>query len=81
MKYYGFRRPRLNFVIKSDAIHVTLDTRLPLFSACNIEKLGGAWGRGYARAEATLYGKKLFHAAYSVFDTLFLSLLCTIVKT
>ena len=26
--------------------HVQLDTRLPRFSACNIEKLGGAWERG-----------------------------------
>ena len=81
MKYYGFHRPHLNFVIKSDAIHVILDTRLPLFSACNIEKLGEAWGRGYTRAEAMLHGKKLFHAAYSAFDTLFPSLLCTLVKT
>ena len=34
-----------------------------------------------ARAEATLHGKKLFHAAYSAFDTVFYSLLCTLVKT
>ena len=57
----------MNLVIKSDAIHVTIDTRLPLFPACNIEKLGGAWGQGYARVEAKLHGKKLFHVAYSAF--------------
>ena len=28
--------------------HVTLDTRPSRFSACNIEKLGVAWGRGYS---------------------------------
>ena len=27
--------------------HVQLDTRLPCFSACNIKKVGGAWGQGY----------------------------------
>ena len=27
--------------------HVTSDTRPAPFSACNIEKVGGAWGRGY----------------------------------
>ena len=31
----------------SDIMHVTLDTRPSGFSACNIEKLGVAWGRGY----------------------------------
>ena len=30
-----------------DVTHVTLDTRPSRFSACNIEKLGVAWGRGY----------------------------------
>ena len=27
--------------------HMHLDTRLPRFSLCSIEKLGGAWGQGY----------------------------------
>ena len=66
MKYYGFRRPRLNFVIKSEAIHVTLNTRLPLFSACNKEKLGGAWGRGYARVEA---GRSTRHIVRSILSS------------
>ena len=30
-----------------DVTHATLDTRPSRFSACNIEKLGVAWGRGY----------------------------------
>ena len=30
-----------------DVTHMTLDTRSSGFSACNIEKLGVAWGRGY----------------------------------
>ena len=29
-------------------MHVILDTRPSRFSACNIEKLGVAWGRGYS---------------------------------
>ena len=29
--------------------HVQLDTRLPRFSACNIDKLGGAWERDYPK--------------------------------
>ena len=28
--------------------HVPLDTRLPCFSVCDIEKLGETWGQGYA---------------------------------
>ena len=31
----------------NDIMHVILDTRPSRFSACNIEKLGVAWGRGY----------------------------------
>ena len=30
-----------------DITHVTLDTRPSLLSACNIENVGVAWGRGY----------------------------------
>ena len=30
-----------------DVTHVTLTPRPSRFSACNIEKLGWAWGRGY----------------------------------
>ena len=29
--------------------HAQLDTRLPRFSACNLGKLEGAWGRGLTK--------------------------------
>ena len=35
------------YTVQSHASHVQLDTRPSSFSVCNIEKLGGAWGRGY----------------------------------
>ena len=35
-----------------DVTHVILDTRPSSFSACNIEKLGRAWGRGYTNVVA-----------------------------
>ena len=37
---------RLSWV-RACVSHVQSDTRLSRFSACNIEKLGVAWGRGY----------------------------------
>ena len=44
------------------ASHVQLDTRPSHFSACNTEKLGGAWGQGYGvglRVSLVLYPARI----------------------
>ena len=41
------QRLRASDTVNFRGAHVILDTRPSLFSACNIEKVGVAWGRGY----------------------------------
>ena len=43
-------RPRSLISRSGRPLHVILRTRLSPFSACNIENVGVAWGRGYLRA-------------------------------
>ena len=51
--------PTLNYIDSiGDVSHVILTPRLSHFSVCNIEKLGGAWGRTrLARYLLILYGE------------------------
>ena len=42
----GCCRLRTKLKTTNDIMHMILDTRPSRFSACNIEKLGVAWGRG-----------------------------------
>ena len=46
--FYGYLSPTFT---DACAAHVILNTRPSRFSACNIEKLGGAWGRGYYNSD------------------------------
>ena len=57
-----------------DVTHVTLDTRPSRFSACSIEKLGVAWGRGYMYVHAELIIKYVKSCDTSGISTVWVNL-------